>query len=308
MAQRINSWWLVLLAAALAAGIGGFLFWSRTGSVPLAELLERLPAEKALTIHVDLAAIRQAGMGELLAGSQVAEEPDYLRFVTESGFDWKLDLDAVTATKSADDWYFFVEGRFDLQKLRNYALSRGGSCKNGVCDVAAVTPGRRISFFPLTAGVLAVASSRSPGAVYAIYRQDKPAWVGGVPEGPAWVSFNGQVLAGDPALPSGGRLFGKVLAETRRTTFAVKGGGAAPLALEMRAHSADATGATNIYSQLQGVTTEFGKYFDRLGQKASPADLSGLLLSGQFTVAGTEVTGRWPLHEEFLKKLAAGEL
>lgn len=298
-----------MLAAAVAGGIGGYLIWSRSNAtVPLGELLQRLPEANALTIHVDLAAIRRAGMGGVLVGSQVAEEPDYLRFVTESGFDWKTDLDAVTASKAGDDWYFFVQGRFDLQKLRKYALSRGGSCRNGVCDVAAVTPGRRISFFPLTSGVLAVASSRAPGAVYSVYKRDKPAWVGGVPEGPAWVSFNGSVLAGDPALPSGGRLFGKVLAETRRTTFAVKGGGLTPLELEMRAYSVDATGAANIQSQLEGVTVEFGKYFARMGQAPSSGDLSGLLLSGKFALAGTEVTGRWPLREEFLKKLAGGEL
>ncbi|MFN0102107.1 MAG: hypothetical protein ACKV2U_08455 [Bryobacteraceae bacterium] len=308
MTQRFNSWLLVLFAAAGAAAIYGVLVLNRLGGdPPLADVLMRLPDKNAVTIHVDLAAIRKAGMAELLEGSAVAEEPDYRRFVTESGFDWKTDLEAITASKTGKDWFFFVRGRFDMEKLRNYALSRGGTCRNGVCDVMGETPGRRVSFYPMSPRMLVLASSNTPTAVYGVYEKNKPEWVGGVPEGPAWVSFNGNVLAGDPALPSGGRLFGKVLAETRRTTFSIGNVGGA-MELKMQAHSADTAGAGNIKAQLEGVTAEFKKYFERLGQAASSGDLSGLLLSGQFAVAGNEVTGRWPLHADLLKKLAGGAL
>lgn len=309
MSSRTNSWLLGLLAVACAAGIVGFVIWNRQSSVTtLDEILRHLPDRDALTIHVDVKAIREAGMGGLLAGSAVVEEPDYRRFVTESGFDWKTDLDAVTASKAGNDWYIFARGRFDMEKVRNYALSRGGTCRNGVCDVAGSTPGRRISFYPLSSRVLVLASSSSPAAVYNVYSRNGPDWVGGVPKGSAWVSFNGSILAGDPALPSGGRLFGKVLAETQRTTFAVDGVGADGLELRMLAHAADPAAAGRIHEQLELVTSEFRKYFDRLGQKASDSDLSGLLLSGQFSVAGSDVIGRWRLHQDFLKKLAGGEL
>lgn len=305
----MKPWVLVLLAVACAAGIGGLVVWNRQGAnTPLDEILRHLPDQNALTIHVDVAAIREAGMADLLTGSTVAEEPDYRRFVSESGFDWKADLDAVTASKLGADWYLFVRGRFDMEKVRNYALSRGGTCRNGVCDVAGGTPGRRISFYPLSSRVLVLASSTSPAAVYNVYSRKGPEWTGGVPQGSAWVSFNGSVLAGDPSLPSGGRLFGKVLAETERTTFSVVGVGEQALELKMIAHSADPATAETIKAQLELVTSEFRKYFERLGQKASAGDLSGLLLSGQFAVSGSDVTGRWPLQPDFLKKLASGEL
>jgi hypothetical protein len=306
--QRINSWVLVLFAAMGAGGIYGVLMLHRMWNDPsLGELLQRLPAENALTVHIDLAAIRKVGLAKLLEETPVAEEPDYRRFVSETGFDWNTDLDSVTATQSGKNWYFFARGRFDMEKLRNFALSRGGLCRNGVCDVAGSGPGRRVSFFPLNGRTLVLASSNAELAVYTVSRQNKPMWEGGVPEGPAWVSFNGSVLEGEPALPSGGRLFGKVLAGTKRTTFTV-GGVPGALELKMRALTPDAASAGTVKAQLEGVTAEFKKYFERMGQAGSPGDLSGLLLSGQFGVNGTEVTGRWPLHVEFLKKLAGGGL
>lgn len=306
--QRFSSWLLVLLAGAAAAGIYGVIVWSRWGADPaLAEVLARLPDRNAVTVHIDAAAIRKAGMGDLLAGTGVTEEPDYLRFVSESGFDWKTDLDAVTATRTGDDWYCFARGRFDMDKLRNFALSRGGMCRNGVCEVAGATPGRLISFYPVSSGMLALASARTPMAVSLVQKKSRPEWPGGVPEGAAWVSFDGSVLAGDPALPAGGRLFGKVLSGADRTTFSVIGG-ASGLEIRMRSHSPDAVAAGNIKAQLEGVTKEFKRYFERMGQVSSSGDLSGLLLSGQFAVTGNEVTGQWPVHTEFLRKLAAGGL
>jgi hypothetical protein len=299
---------LMLLAAAGTAAIYGVLVLHRMGADPsLADILRRLPEKNAVTIHVDLAAIRAAGMASVLEGAAVAEEPDYRRFVAESGFDWKRDLDAVTATKAGGDWYFFVRGRFDMEKLRGFALARNGICKNGVCDVAGATPGRRVSFYPMTATMLVLATSKSTQAVYSVSEKKRTEWAGGVPEGPAWVSFNGSVLAGDPALPSGGRLFGKVLSETDRTSFSVTGG-TGGLELKMRAICPSADGAGNVKAQLEGVTKEFKGYFERVGQASSPGDLSGLLLSGQFASAGNEVTGRWPISVALLQKLAGGEL
>ena len=299
---------LVLLVAAGAAAVYGILVLYRMGAdLSVADLLRRMPDTNALTLHVDLQAIRASGMGGLLEGSTVAEEEDYRRFVRESGFDWTRDLDAVTATKSGDEWYLFIRGRFDMEKVRNFAQARGGSCKNGYCDVAGATPGRRVSYFPVSSNLLALATSKGQMAVYRLVQKRKTDWAGGVPEGPAWVSFTGSVLAGDPALPSGGRLFGKVLSETERTTFSVVAG-TGGLELAMRALSKDAAGAENVRAQLEGVTKEFKGYFERMGQASQPDDLSGLLLSGKFAATGNEVSGRWPLHPNLLKKLAGGSL
>ncbi len=303
-----KSWLMVLVAAGVGAAIYGLVVWTRGANDPtLVELMQRMPPKDALTIHVDLAAMRKAGLSGLLEGTPVAEEADYRSFVTESGFDWKTDLEAVTATRHKDEWYLFVRGRFDLERVRKFSLVRGGQCRNGVCEVAGATPGRLVSFFPVTPKVMAVATSKLTGAVYALRKRtgNSPPLV--LPDGPVWVSLNGSVLAGDPALPSGGRLFGKVLSETERTTFWVTGNGAT-MELRMTAYCRDEEQAGQMRAQLEGVTTEFRKYFERVGQPTSTADLSGLLLAGDFTATGKEVAGRWPLHMEFLKKLLAGAL
>ena len=306
--QRFSSWFLVLFAAVGAAGIYGVVVWNRWGEDPaLSELLRRLPDRNAVTVHIDLAEIRKAGLGDLLAGTPVAEEPDYMRFVGESGFNWQTDLDAVTASKTGADWYCFAHGRFDMEKLRSFALSRGGTCRNGVCEVAGATKGRLVSFYPVSSRMLALASSSAPLAVYSLQRKPAGEWLGGVPDGPVWISFNGSVLDGDPKLPAGGRLFGKVLATAERTTFSVVSG-TSGMDLKMRSHSMNPAAAANIKSQLEGVTSEFKQYFERMGQASSQEDLSGLLLSGQFTASGNDVMGHWPVHPGFLKKLAAGGL
>jgi len=304
---RGNYWLLLGVALLAAAAIYGLLVWRRAATPGMAEVLRRLPEKDALTIHVDLSSMRKAGLGELLDGASVPEEPEYRRFVGEGGFDWKTDLDAVTVSRHKNEWYFLVSGRFDMDRLRQYALSRNGTCRNGVCDVAGVTPGRRISFYPIAPRMLAMASSTATGAVYALQQKSAPEWVGGVPEGPVWVSLNGSILKGDPALPSGGRLFGKVLADTDRTTFAVSAG-MDGLSLTMKAHCPTPAEAESVRAQLDGVTTEFRKYFDRLGQKPSADDLSGLLLSGQFSASGLTVNGKWPLPLALLRKVAGGTL
>lgn len=155
--------------------------------------------------------------------------------------------------------------------------------------------------------MLVLASSPAPWTVYNVQKKSRAPWVGGTPDGPVWISLNGSVLAGDPSLPAGGRLFGKVLSETDRTNFsaAISPSG---MELRMRAFCRDTVCAENVKSQLEGVTKEFKAYFDRLGQTASSDDLSGLLLAGQFSSNGPEVTGRWPLSLGLLQKLAGGGL
>jgi hypothetical protein len=53
---------LVLFAAIGAAGIYGIVVWNRWGADPTMEfVLGRLPSNNAVTLHVDLAAIRKSG-------------------------------------------------------------------------------------------------------------------------------------------------------------------------------------------------------------------------------------------------------
>lgn len=297
---------MALLAVAGCAITISLLLWKRGADPAMPELLGRFPDANAPVFHVDLAALRAAGLGELLESNPVAEEADYRRFVTESGFDWKTDLEAVTASRVKDDWYLLVRGRFDMEKLKAFVEARGGSCKNGVCGVAGATRGRMVSFFPVSSRVLALATSPEPMAVYALRAsRAKAPWTEPVPVEPLWLTLGGSALRGDPALPAGMRLFGKVLAEAERATFWIGISGGRP-ELRMRVRCGDLVRANVIQAELTRVTAEFQKYFERIGQQASEDDLSGLLLAGKFTAAGTEVNGQWPIPLALLRKMAGG--
>jgi len=295
-----------MLTAALVVAGGGIYglarMW-RLGSDPsIDELLAQLPQRNAILFHVDISAIRSAGLMSVVTSAGITEDPEYLAFVKESGFDWRTDLDTVTASQTGDDWYLFAKGRFDWSKIQNYAVNRGGKCYNGVCDAPAVTPGRRISFYPKTSRVLAMATSKLPNAVYGIHRPAPGAALVATEPHPVWYSIPGPRLSGAAALPNGSKLFAKALGEAKRVTFGVRQSGNA-LQLVMRADCADAAAASSLQNQLAGVTAEFGKYFERLGQKPSSADLSGLILNGTFQQEGAVIRGSWPLSADFVRNL-----
>ena len=53
-----------------------------------------LPADRATLVYIDTDALRKSGLLDLLAGSKAAEEADYRKFVEQTGFDYRTDLDA----------------------------------------------------------------------------------------------------------------------------------------------------------------------------------------------------------------------
>lgn len=295
----------MLTAALVVAGGGiyGIARWWRLGPEPSTDdLLRQLPQKNAVLFHVDISAIRSAGLMSTITSAGVTEDPEYLAFVKESGFDWRSDLDAVTGSQVGDDWFIFAKGRFDWAKLQNYAIARGGRCHNGVCDAPAVTPGRRISFYAKTPRVLGMATSKSANAVYGMHGVLPGVEITRAESEPVWYSIPGPRLASAASLPSGSKLFATALAQARRVTFGVQQSGSA-MELVMRADCADTASAASLHNQLAGVTAEFSKYFENLGQKPSSADLSGLILNGKFQLEGAVIRGRWPLSADFVRGL-----
>jgi hypothetical protein len=274
---------------------------------PVPDTVRRLPTREALVLHVDVARLRQSGLDRLLAASPVEEEADYRSFVSGSGFDWKSDLDSVTASRAGETWFVFANGRFDWEKLRSYFVSRRGSCHNGVCKAPSATPGKIVSFFPQGSRTLAMVTSSSGEDVYYLTKPPVRDIPFEVPASPLWVSFPGKLLAGDPELPAGTRLFAKALATTKQTTAWLAQDGSS-LQLMMRAECPSADAANSLHSQLAGVTAEFKKYFERLGQTPNASDLSGVLLQGTFEVKDTAVLAKWPVNSALLASMAGGTL
>ena len=98
-----------------------------------AHMVATLPIDRATLFYADVGALRKAGILDLLAGSKAAEEPDYRKFVAQTGFDYRKDLDAVAAAFAANASYFTVRGHFQWKQLAAYAKSQGGECRYAIC-------------------------------------------------------------------------------------------------------------------------------------------------------------------------------
>ena len=156
---------IVAVAAGLAAG--GWWVWRQKRDAGV--LFERFPAENVLVLYVDVARLRQAtALAPVLRG-RVDPDPDYAAFVKQTGFDYQRDLDGAAVCYLPDRVYMMAQGRFDAARLRQYALEQGGSCTGSglerPCRMPASRPGRTISFFLISPGVLALATAPEADAV-----------------------------------------------------------------------------------------------------------------------------------------------
>src|SRR5579871_4644163 len=84
---------------------------ARTIDTP-AGLLMRLPGKDAVILSIDFAALRRAGLLDLLARSKTPEEPEYKQFVNKTDFDYTQDLDLALASFHSTGKFFLLRGRF----------------------------------------------------------------------------------------------------------------------------------------------------------------------------------------------------
>jgi hypothetical protein len=299
-----------LIPAMLLAGalMGSGAYWWYTRPYSADKLLQCLPQDRSLHMYLDLKMLRAGGILDLLAGSKTAEDPDYGKFVEESGFDYRTDLDAVAAGFHDGDEAFAVQGRFHWDRLSRYAASHGGRCQDALCSMPASQPGRTISFYPMRAGVLALAVSRDPRAADTIAPgawKDPPQ----LPAAAVWVSAPPFVFADPNSLPTGTRSFLSPLAQARGTTFTL-GPGSSPKAFELRmiVDSNTPEDAASLATQLSKTTELLKKMLDRDQMKPNPADLSGVLVAGRFEAQQSRVTGQWTIDRSFVDSLVNGKI
>src|SRR5580704_28651 len=173
----------IVLAAVLLAGLAA-LKWNaaRAFSDPHV-VLSRFPVEDAIVLSADFAAVRGAG---LLTESKLPLEPDYKQFLDGTGFDYRKDLDAVTASFSKSGNFFIARGRFNWAKLRDYAARQGGSCYQDLCRMPGSTPERRISFLPLRDDTIALAVSTNDLAANSLTKPGNPV-TAALPTAPVWM-------------------------------------------------------------------------------------------------------------------------
>jgi hypothetical protein len=114
-------------------------------------------------------------------------------------------------------------------------------------------------------------------------------------------------LSNSSNMPAGTKAFASALKDAGMVTLAL-----APslngLQANLRAVFKTGEQAGVSRTQLSSVTDMLVKFIEREKQKPNPADLSGVLTSGVFTIDGNVVHGKWPIHRSFLESLAGGKI
>jgi hypothetical protein len=137
--------------AVLATAAGFYIEVLRGDSAhpsPALELLSQVPVGAPTLVYIDLAAIRDSSFYQNRPDRSPLTVPDsdYAKFIQATGFDFEKDLDRVAIAswpqalaQDQKKTVVVAEGRFDRQKIHDYAM------KNGKLDRQQ---GRDVFLFP----------------------------------------------------------------------------------------------------------------------------------------------------------------
>jgi hypothetical protein len=270
-----------------------------------ADWLQRLPTQDAAVFYVDFAALRKGGVLEMLAGSKVAEEPEYKVFVMKTEFDYTRDLDAVLACFTPRAKYLVVRGRFDWNSLEAYAREQGGTCRDALCRMSGSTPDRKISFFPLRPDLMGLAVSPDDSAAIDLESTATRRRALELPDAPVWVSIPRALLKSGSDLPAGTRMFAHTMEDADDVSIAMALSGNR-FEARLNAQCRSGQQAAALAAQLTAITGMLREMIAREHQTPNLRDLSGVLTSGTFNQVGTHVTGSWPLEKGFVEGLLGG--
>src|SRR3984893_18422704 len=131
---------LITAGSAVFAIVGAALIYFvflRSGiadASPSTELLSEVPAGAPTLVYLDLAAIRASSFYQNRPDRSPLTIPDsdYAKFVQATGFDFEKDLDRVAIASWPQPFaqerkktVAVAEGRFDRQKIHDYAMKEG---------------------------------------------------------------------------------------------------------------------------------------------------------------------------------------
>jgi hypothetical protein len=297
---------LVIMIASLCGlavwGVARFRYHSLRTT---ADWLQRLPTQDAVVFYIDFAALRKGGMLQMLAGSKVAEEPEYKVFVMKTEFDYTHDLDAVLACFTPRAKYLVVQGRFAWNSLQSYAREQGGACRDALCRMSGSTPERKISFFPLRPDLMGLAVGPDDSAAIDLEATAARRRTLEMPDAPLWISIPPSLLKTGNDMPPGTRMFAHTMENADDVNIAMApSGNRFEARLNMQCRSEQQAAA--LAAQLVAITAMLREMIAREHQTPNPGDLSGVLTSGTFNHLGTRVLGSWPLEKGFVEGLLGG--
>lgn len=296
---------LVLLLALVCAGAVGGMVWYRNRPISLEDQIRRMPRQQTILLHIDFAALREAGILQMVAGTKATEDVDYQRFVLDTAFDYQQDLDSATIGFAPTGNYMLIGGRFDWKKLRAYAEGHGGVCYAANCQMVGSKPERRISFLPVQTRLMALAVSTDDNAVVRLNESPFAGTVPALPNAPIWLGLPGSVLKTGEELPSGTKMFARTMQEAEYVTIGI-GREGSRFAAKLDVQCRSAQDALQIAGELTRITGMLREMIVRESQKPNSADLSGVLTSGTFSAQGLHVSGYWPIERSFLENILNG--
>ncbi len=302
MRLRLQPWQLAVLVVALSFGLIAVVRWRKNSvTYDAAHMISALPFERATLFYADVDALRKAGILDLVAGSKAGEEPDYRKFVEQTGFDYRRDLDSVAAAFVSNASYFTIHGRFQWKQLAAYALAQGGECRYTICSLPGSSLDRNISFYPLQPDVLALAVSSDANGVSMIAPSVALKLTPLAPE-PVWIAAPAAVLTKPGALPESVQaLLGPVARAEKITLAAGPQGGQAQLRLLVLCKSPE--DAESVAHELSSATETLRSAVPQDRPASGQPDWAGLLRGGTFSRSGADVTAIWPLERSFLEAL-----
>lgn len=295
---------LLLLLVAAAAIVAVFQFRRSTLQTP-GELVAVLPHQDSIVFFINTAFLRNAGVLSEFAGPRSGQEQDYQDFVAQTHFDFQRDLDRVAGAFNRGEVFLVIEGRFDWARLREYAKKHGGNCAS-ICWLPASSPGRWISFLPISPRIMGLAVSTNQKAVYSFgpVGKHRPK-AEEVPAGLVWLVVPKAVLRNPPDLPPSAQAFASALggAESLSLSLAYlpENGGTMQVQLDT---VFDSSGRANqIRSQLEKATELVKQTASDRRVEGDSAALAALLTSGRFTASGGHVNGTWTARPELLSAI-----
>ena len=307
MRFSLQRWQVATLAVFVCACVAASVYFFRAHTSRNATgLISLLPTANGTVLYFDVAAIRQAGILQMIAGSKAAQDADYRQFVDQTHFDYGQDLDAVAAVFKDGQVFLAARGRFRWKSLAEYAVHQGGSCHDQYCVTSGSQPNRRISFYPVHGDVIGLAVSPDDFAAYQITAKSGKISLN-PPTQPVWALVPAAAFANPAFLPAGAKSYVSALQNAEQAVFTI-GPDGDHLKLSADVTCRDTAGATALLANLESITTTLRNWIAREHQKANPGDLSGILVSGTFRRQDRNVQGAWPIPQEFVKAITGGTL
>ena len=297
----------MFLLAVICASSVGTVVWFRSRPLSPAAMSTKMPPD-SIVLYIDFAALRRSGLMNRIMGSKTPGDPDYQRFVTQTGFDFRDHLSSAMLAITNDGKYMLLNGTFDWKKLKTYAEKQGGKCYVLNCRMTGSAPERRISFLPIRNHLMALAVSPRDGAAQRLMRREADAdETPEVPDAPFWLAIPGPALQSSAYLPPGSKSFARIIGQSDRVLLALNIAEDKFVA-DLEVQCQTEREAKAIADQLTTATVAMRNELAREGVKPNPRDFSGPLTSGTFHAEGVVAKGQWHFDDALLDTVLNGGL